>query len=78
MKTSGSVQGKIIIDSPARYAMINHDGYDNSFPALIAMSFVNPKIPPTKINEKRINTITIRDFFAAMLLDTYWMIFSNI
>jgi hypothetical protein len=35
------------------------------------MSFVNPKIPPTKINEKRINTITIRDFFAATLLDTY-------
>jgi len=70
MKTSGSVQGKIIIDSPARYEIIIHEGYDNSCPALIAVSLVIPKIPPTKINEKSTNTIAIRDFFATTLLDT--------
>jgi hypothetical protein len=71
MKTSGSVQGKIIIESPARYEMINHEGYDNSCPELIAMSLVTPKIPPTKINEKSTNKITIRDFFATIVFDTY-------
>ena len=71
MKTSGSVQGKIIIERPARYEMINHEGYDNSCPELIAMSLVTPKMPPTKINEKSTNRIPIRDFFATILLDTY-------
>jgi len=71
MKTSGRVQGKIIIESPARYEMISHEGYDNSCPALVAVSLVIPKIPPTKINEKSKNTIPIRDFFATTLLDTH-------
>ena len=71
MKTSGSVQGKIIIESPARYEMINHEGYDNSCPELIAVSLVIPKISPTKINEKSTNTVVISDFFATTLLDTY-------
>ena len=70
MKTSGSVQGKIIMDSPATYDMTNHEGYDNSCPAPIAISFVIPKIPPTKINEKSINNRTIRYFFVTILLDT--------
>jgi hypothetical protein len=71
MKTKGSVQGRIIIERPARYEMINHDGYDNSVPALTAKSLVIPKIPPTKIIEKSINKIPIKDFLATMLLDTY-------
>jgi hypothetical protein len=51
--------------------MINHEGYDNSCPALIAVSLVIPKIPPTKINEKSMKRTTISDFFATIVLDTY-------
>jgi hypothetical protein len=71
MKTSGSVHGKIIMESPARYAIISQEGYDNSCPALIAVSFVIPNIPPRKINENNANTITIRLFFAIICSDTY-------
>jgi hypothetical protein len=71
MNTRGSVQGKIIIERPARYEIINHEGYDNSVPALIAKSLVIPKIPPTKINEKSTNKTPIKDFFATTLLDTF-------
>ncbi len=71
MKTSGRVQGKIIIDNPARYEIINHEGYDNSWPALIAVSYVAPKITPTKINEKSTNSTIITDFFTATTVDTF-------
>ena len=78
MKTSGSVHGKIIIERPARYAMINQEEYDNSVPAFMEKSLVIPKIPPTNINEKSTNSTKIKDFFATVLLDTNWMIFSYI
>ena len=64
MKTSGSVQGRIIMDNPARYAITNQDGYDNSFPARTAVSLVTANTPPTKISEKRINAVITSDFFA--------------
>jgi hypothetical protein len=69
MNTSGSVHGKIIIDKPARYAITNHEGYDISFPAPIAISFVAANTPPTKISEKSTNKTSIRDFFIAIWLD---------
>jgi len=71
MKTRGSVQGKIIIESPAMYEIINHEGYDNFCPALIAVSFVIAKIPPTKIKEKRKNRTTTKYFFVTIISDIF-------
>jgi len=63
MNTKGKVQGRIIIEIPAMYEITNQEGKDNSCPELIAVSFVNPKIPPKKIRENKKNTIKIKDFF---------------
>jgi hypothetical protein len=65
MNTSGRVQGKIIIDNPARYAITSQEGYDNCCPAPIAVSFVAANTPPTKISEKRTNKEITSDFFVA-------------
>ena len=64
MNTSGSVQGKIIIERPATYAMTNQDGYENSLPDLTEMSLVNEKIIPRKINENKANARMTPDFLA--------------
>ena len=72
MNTSGSVQGKIIIERPATYAITNQDGYENSLPAFTEMSLVNEKIIPRKINENRINARITPDFLANMECDMTW------
>lgn len=69
MNTRGSVQGRIIMDKPAKYAITNHEGYDISFPAPIAISFVAANIPPTKISEKSTNKTRTRDFFTVIWFD---------
>jgi hypothetical protein len=64
INTNGSVHGKTIIESPATYAIINHDGYENSLPDFTETSLVNEKIIPRKINENRTNAKMTPDFLA--------------
>jgi hypothetical protein len=64
INTSGKVQGKIIIDNPARYAITSHDGYDALWPAPTAISPVSEKITPRNINENSVNAENTRVFFA--------------
>ena len=64
MNTSGRVQGKIIIERPATYAITNQDGYENSLPDFTEMSLVNEKIIPRKINENKTNARIVPDFLA--------------
>jgi hypothetical protein len=72
MNTSGSVQGKIIIESPATYAIINQDGYENSLPDFTEKSLVNEKIIPRKINENKTKARMTPDFLASTEFDMIW------
>ncbi len=72
MNTSGSVQGKIIIERPATYAMTNQDGYENSLSDFTVRSLVNEKIIPRKINENKTNAKITPDFLANTEFDMTW------
>tara|TARA_B110000495_G_scaffold163431_2_gene148701 strand:+ start:2451 stop:2702 length:252 start_codon:yes stop_codon:yes gene_type:complete len=64
MNTSGSVQGKTIMDRPATYAITIHERYVVcSFPSIVKI-VPNENINPRKISENKPNETNIIDFFA--------------
>lgn len=65
MKTSGRVQGSMIMDKPATYAMINQERYVVEPWLSTAKSLVIEKTIPTKISEIKTKEITANDFFAS-------------
>jgi len=69
MKTSGSVQGKTIIDRPATYAIIIQERYDVLFCPSTTNSLVSEKTMPMKINDINANDAITTDFLAAIWSD---------
>ena len=65
MNTNGRVHGKMIMDNPAKYAIINQEIYDASWFSLKTTSLVSEKITPTKISENKTKEINTIDFLAA-------------